>query len=668
MASDWDVVKEEPLSPWQVVGEVPLDQKGGGVGNWAGTRAINSVSSFAGGSRGLADLLTGTAQKLGVPENVARAIAFSNPVTAVGRFMPTTEQMRKVAHDNLPVKETNLPGTAGKIVDAGVESVLQAPVFPGSIARNLLPAFVGGAASEGAGLATHGTPWEPIARIAVGGAAGGGTALLQNAAGNVAKGVSNTLFANARNVDNQAGRIIARAAENDGTTIPALLAQHQNFPAGTPVAVAGGENIRGALRGSIAAPGPARTTAADAFENYRVGGDARVGTAINTNVSNLPPVAIRTNDLAVQRNPASGPAYEASGVPNKIVATETVTPTAPITRASSIVGADGIPLQVTEQPPPTITRTFNTPNLSNDSIKALLNESKDVQTAIAAARRLPQFKDLPSNSMVMLDKAYKHLGGMENEAIRAGNGARAFDIGNVRSSLRTAIEVENPKYGEALKTYSDPSKLIDAANLGRDLFAKNVNPQEARRIYSKLPDDQKKEALGGMADWLRTRAANSDRATAGERVWNNQNIRDRLQAVLPPDDFARFSSLMEQEAQGGRTFRDVFRGSRTPPMALEAGDNASQMGGVGLSLLRGKIGSALMKALEAGGGRLAEGRTQAVNNRVAQALVDPAQMQALGTVAERQRLLAAQTAANRRNALMNGLLMPGAMSPGLLGE
>lgn len=634
--------------------KVPPDT-GGGIADWLASRVINAGSSFAGQTRGLADLMQSAGEKVGLPANVARAALNTNPVSLVGRFMPSTEDFKSAGYKHLPVKETNTPGVAGKAVDAGIEAMIQAPAFPGSIVRNLLPAFVGGAASEVAGQATHGTSWELPARIAAGLVGGGGAAVAQNTAGSVAKGVTNLVGSNARNVDKQAARIVGNALANDGTTAAEVMAAHQAFPQGTPLAVAGGENVRGALRGSVAAPGPARTAAADAFENYRVGGDARVGAAIDSNVSNLPPVTIRANELATQRATASTPAYEAAGVPSRIAPTGEVT--------AGPMFANGRPIPVAEQTP---ARIFNTPNLTSAPVMDMLANSRDVQAAIATARRLPEYKDLPANSMVMLDKAYKHIGGMESAAIRAGNGERARDLGNLRRGLAEAITAENPQYGVALATYSEPSQLIKAGNLGRELFAKNVNPQETRRVFAGMPDDQKKEFLGGVADWLRTRAANSDRATAGERVWNNQNIRERLRAVLPDEQYAAFNTTMEQEAQGGRAFRDIFRGSRTAPMALEAADNASQIGSVGLNLLRGRIGQALMGSLQGAAERIGEGRTPMVNNRVAQALTDPAQFQSMAGLADRQRQIMARTRANRINALATGGLLPAAMSPGLL--
>lgn len=510
---------------------------------------------------------------------------------------------------------------------------------------------------------------QPVAQTAIGAAGGGvggatdspGAALATTLAiptgAAVLRGAGtaavNALAPGVRNVEGQAAKILGRALDRDNTNFNALAATHENYPAGTPLAATAGENVRGAVRGSIAAPGPARTTVGDAADTYLTGADKRTSDAIARNVSDAPPISTRINALDTERSAAAAPAYQAAGIPDRIQMTETTRPGEPVTREVPILPGAIAKTKITEPGPPVTDRAFNTPNVSSPAIDALLKDSADMRAAIGAARRLPEFKNLPSNSMAMLDKAYKHLNGMEQEAVRSGNGTRAHDLSHLRTDLKTALVEANPAYGKALDAYAGPSQLIDAAETGRSWFSKNIQPEQVAREFQGMPPAQQKEAVGGAADYLRTKAANTDRATAAERIWNNQNVRDRLKAILPADQYEQFATLMEQDKTGAKAIRGITQGSRTVPMGLEAADNAG-VGNALVKALQGRFGSALLDAGSTIAGRVGEGRTQAVNNTLANWLMetDPQKVGLVRSLAERARLQ--QTARSTGRAALIG--------------
>lgn len=612
--------------------------------NWLGTQITKGATQFAGQARGLSDLVEAGAQKLGVDPRTAKAMLMTNPLTAVGQYMPSTSRMDDAVFRGAGVPEVNLPGKLGHAVDVGVQTAVQVPAFPGSIARNLLPAFVGGAAQELAGQATEGTPWEIPARVGTGMVAGGITALGQNAAGNVLKGATNLVGANARNTDDQAARILGRALERDKTDFNALATAREQFPEGAPLVVAGGENVRGAVRGSTAAPGPARTTVADAAENYLIASDKRVGGAITKNVSDMPPISTRINTLEGEQSAAAREAYNTAGIP----------------RRPQMISPERTVKFAMDEPPTTIPAEWNAPNFTSPRLEQLAQDSGPIKSAIASARSLSEYKHVPADSMIMWDQAYKQLGGMERAAVRSGDGHWAMKIGDERKNLLAAITEVNPRYARALKAYSEPQKLIDAATAGRDAFKKNIPPDEVKRVFASLPPDQQTEYLGGVAEFLRTQAGNSDRATAAERIWNNQNIRDRLQAILPEERYAAFAKAMDTDKTAAKALRGITQGSRTTPMALEAADNAELTTNVLAKLFHGRPMAAAMDVGNALTGRIAEGRTQAVNDRLAQWLMasDPQQIGLVRSLAERARLEEAARRSSRSNALITGAALP----------
>jgi hypothetical protein len=301
-----------------------------------------------------------------------------------GSLMPSGQEVKDWYYRTTGDKEVNTPGEYGPAIDAGTSAAI------GSLAggpRAILPAFVGGAGQEllGSTPGIKGTKLEPAVRFLAGlggAAATGGVQQATRAGANI---FGNLSGAGWRNVEKTASDILERALSRDKTTFGALAGAQEP---GVPLVVGGGENVKGALRGSTAAPGEGRTITNQAFENYLEGSEGRVGNAISQNVSDKPPLFTRTQQLKDEQGAASGPAYEASGVPDR---PEMLSPERTIKWA-------------VDQPPATIPAQWNTPSINSPAIDKLIAGSKDIQTAIANARRLPDFKDVPVNSMSMLDK------------------------------------------------------------------------------------------------------------------------------------------------------------------------------------------------------------------------------------------------------------------------
>jgi hypothetical protein len=636
---DWEP-SQQPTEP--TIGE----RVNRGV-NWLGTRATKAATSLLGTPR-----VVGEALEM-VPPEVRALVPGIDIPRLVGQALPSKQQMDAFVFRDLKVPEVDSAGPTGKIIDAAAEAAIPTVIMPGSVARNVLPAFAGGGASEFAGQLTEGTRWEPFARIGAGVGVGVGTGLAQNALGNVLQGIRNFI---APNVKESAAKIIARNIERDATTGNAL-ADAQRANPGSLLVENAGPNVRGALRGSTAAPGSARTTAQDAFDARIEGTNKRTTNALDSAISPNSSLAASVDELNALRAQQATPKYEAAGIPRKIEKTETIRPGDPVKKTVPILPGAKARTQIEVPGPDVVERTFNSPNFSTPELDYYLKRSPDVQAAIAAARRLPQFQELPDNSMVMLDKAYKHLVGMEQEAIRAGNGTRAFDLKNLRQGFQKALTDANPKYQEALDAYSTPSKLIDASERAKEWFTKNVDPIIVTREFEAMKaaglDDA---ALIGVRDWARTVIGRSDRGVAAERVWSGGDNRARLESILGPGGFKKLQSVMESEKNLIRTQRDVGVGSRTTPMALEAADNALESVGPVTDLLRGNVLSAAGKFGGRLAGRIAEGRTEATNAEIARMLTstDPAEVGLVAALLEQARLRELARSSGRMNALAYG--------------
>lgn len=570
---------------------------------WQVTRGVNAAANSA----SFGDMISPAA-----PVRNALAMAFPQTMADLdsGKLLRRGQAAAGVPVVNTPEQY------GGKVADAAVEAAIGSAAFPGSGARNVFPAAVGGAASEGAGQATAGSRWEIPARVAAGAAGGVAAAGLQAGGGAVVKGVRNALGAN--NADDVATGIVARAATRDKLTPKQLMDQAKALGDDAMPVDAGGENVKGALRGSIAAPGEARTTVRNAFMDRAEKEGARVGASVDRNVS--PKGLTQTvDDIIEARARASRPAYEAAGVPSD-----------PKAYAAA-------------------------PQLSGQAVTDLIKNSADVRRAIAAAKRLPDYKDLPDTSMVLLDKAYKNIGGMADEARRAGNGERFRDMESLRRSLLDAIDAENKQYSVALATFSEPSKLKDAAELGAKLFSANTRPDVVKRDFARLSDDAKEAFRVGVAEHLRKVVGARDSTNVAGRVMGGPDAQARLTAVLGKDEAERIMADLAREKTFTRTMRDVTQGSRTAPMLADAADNADAAGAVS-ALARGEPVNALMRTLKSVGGRVTEGRNEAVNKRVAEILTSMKPEDRTAMVNAFEQSIARQRLTSPRNAFRAGAI------------
>ena len=587
----------------QRTGDFMRDQVG-----WQATRALNAGTALL-GSNPIVEPIRHVAAAV-VPDSVNRFMKYA---------YPDAQTMRDVAHDVTGTQPVNLPGTAGKIVDSGVEMAIGGAAFPGGAVRNTVAGFGAGIGSEGAGTLTKGSRWEPAARFAgglVGGTVGAGAVEAATAAG---RGLRNTFGMN--DTDKTAARVVSRGYERDKVApseIPNRMAALGDDA--MPMDV-GGPNVRGTLRGAIAAPGDARTTV-DARFTAR---DAKEGPTVAGSIDkNISPKGLTqaVDDLVTERRNAAAPAYDRAGVP-------------------SDPGAYA-----------------QAPVLQGQAVTDLIKNSVDVRRAIATARRLPDYKDLPDTSMVMLDKAYKHIGGMADAAKRAGNGERFRDLDSLRVSLRDAIAAENPAYIDALGAFSGPSALIDAAKAGQRAFAGNVAPEAVRRDFAKLSPDAQDAFLVGVSEHLRTRADARGATGIAGRVINPRDAQ-RLQAILPPDRYDAFMADIATRKTFTANQRDVGQGSRTTPMALEAGDNAAQIGGdVAMSLAQGRPGNAVLQAITGFSKRVGQGQNERVNARIAEMLTNGSPEARRALIDALEQSLLDQRIASPANTFRAGAALP----------
>lgn len=628
-----------------------LDGIVGGVNtgvNWLGTRLTKAATAAAGTGRAISDVMGAAGDAAGLSPSFANALKNSNPVTLAGQFLPSSADLNKVIFDKL-APEVNTPGPLGPAVDAGTEAALSTIAMPGSVARNLLPAFLGGSSQEVAGNipGIKGTKLEPLVRLLVGAGVGAGAGTMQNVAGNVGQGLKNI----APNVEATAAKLIGRAATNDKTTIPDIMARHGELGPGAMVVEAGGPNVRGLLRGSVTSPGVARTTAQEAFDARRGQLGDIAGSTLDRSISPNGSVSATVDELSALQRQKAGPAYEGAGVPR---------------RPEMVAPERTIRFSMNEEPT-TIPAEWNTKKMESPALTGLLKDSGVVRSAMGQIRGLSTYKNVPAGTMTMWDQVYKVLGGMEREAARGGNDRKAMLIGDERRKVLSAITEQNPRYQRALDAYSGPQRLMDAVEQGKEWFKSTVDPSEVRRQFQKMPEAEQNAIRVGVRDWARSTMDKTDRASSGVAMWSSPANRAKLEAILSPDEYAALSKQMGIVKNAAATSADVNVGSRTAPMLAEQADNLAQIQNSGLvDLLLGRPLRAGAKAIGNAAQRVTQGRTEEVNARIADYLTstDAGKIGLVKKLAEEARLKELATQLARQNAVVSGGVLAPAIGAG----
>jgi len=281
---------------------------------------------------------------------------------------------------------------------------------------------------------------------------------------------------------------------------------------------------------------------------------------------------------------------------------------------------------------PLYKQAYDAGQINSFAIDNLLKKSKDIQYAISEARRLPEYADLPDNSMLMLDKAYKYVGGLANNAKLSGKTSQADDLNNLRISLRNAITDQVPVYGKALDTFSSESLLKDALELGSKNFLKKT-PAEINREIKKFPGDAEQQMyrLGAVQSLRDEIYGMRETANIADKFLNSREMRDRMRTVFNSQgEYEAFIKNLERERQMAVTRGKIEGNSVTTPLAQDVAEitaqSPSEMLQAGAQMVGGNITGGAMNLMRQLGPRL-QGMNENVAEQVARSVLDPRFMQ-----------------------------------------
>ncbi|NBW67811.1 MAG: hypothetical protein EBR47_03730 [Betaproteobacteria bacterium] len=394
----------------------------------------------------------------------------------------------------------------------------------------------------------------------------------------------------------KAQQLIAKKLAQEGIS-PEELAKRQANVVRTlgardeTLADIGGESMRRLARGSMAIPNAAQTDVRQMLTERAVG----AGPRITKDITDLTAIGARdigevADEIILRRKNAAEPLYQ---------------------------------------------QAFAAGEVYSPRIDELLAKSKDIKTAIETARGLPQYADLPANSMLLLDKAYKYVGDMANEARKAGKGSRANDLDTLRNDLLDAIankETGIPVYREAVNTFASESLLKDALELGSKNFLRKT-PAEINREIKKFPGEAEQQMyrLGAVQSLRDEIYGMRETANIADKFLNSREMRDRMRTIFNSQgEYEAFIKNLERERQMAVTRARIEGGSPTAPIQQDiaelTGPSPTEVLAAGAQMASGNITGGGMNLMRQLAPRL-QGMNENVAEQVARSVLDPRFMQ-----------------------------------------
>jgi hypothetical protein len=608
----------------------------------AGMRALmqSGMSAFD-AKQTMSGLITGQKPQSAYDQQLARVRA---GIEEYSQQNPKTAIASEIAGGLIPLAATYLltAGTGGAAAPAAVAQTARIGQLASSAATQLgKQALKGSAYGAGSGaLSGFGAAKGDLGTRATGALIGAGTGAVLGAGiplvtatgGAFVRKSSELAGANPISATEKAQELIARAINRSGMT-PQQLANQQAMTVGRlgqrdeTLADIGGESVRRLARGAMAIPSGSQDDVTQMLLQRAQGAGQRIGQDI-TDLTAIGPRSISdvADEIIANRSALASPKYQ---------------------------------------------QAYDVGVVESDAINNLLKKSKDIQAAIADAKRLPDYADLPDNHMILLDKAYKYVGGMANEAKMKGSSERSRDLENLRVSFKDAITKKVPVYGEALNTFSSESLLKDALEAGSKNFMRK-SPQEINKELSKFSDEGQREMYRlGAIEQLRNDIYNQkETADIASRYLSKGIMKDRLATVFnSPNEYEAFVKQLERERQMAITRSRIEGGSPTARIGQEIeeiqGASPGEIASAGAQLARGDfLGGAANLARQLG--PRIQGLNQNVAEEVSRSLLNPSYLQNqqfLGTLTpvmdELQRRARAESARRAGYSTGAGMVVPG---------
>lgn len=385
---------------------------------------------------------------------------------------------------------------------------------------------------------------------------------------NALRGVTRTMMG--RNPD-LAQRTIANALTADANT-PRLVGQEmqQAQANGVPYMLAdSGDNARGLLAASARAPGPGRTLARDALEQRQAGLGERVSGAVERDLGAASNPHEVNDALMAQARTQAAPLYDqayaapgADRFASKVAGLmQRPAMRQAMARARSIAqeeGRDPAELGFAED------AQGNVILASPRQTRVLDQRGQPIPApAEPVMRRNPSWQTMDYVKRGLDDVLQAQPRDPATGRLRLDEGTRAIQ-GTLRSFV-SQFDQANPSYAAARAAWGGPVRAREAMDIGRR--ALNLNADDlAARTRDLSPNELEFVRLGVRRALVEAVSGKGDTANVVNTIIGTPKRRAMLARLFGGRrDFDRFTSTLQAEQEGFRTFHRATQGSPTAP-------------------------------------------------------------------------------------------------------
>lgn len=370
-----------------------------------------------------------------------------------------------------------------------------------------------------------------------------------------------------------------------------------------------GPNLRGQASALAGMPGEAQQQIRSTLGARNAGAGERVTEATNEGMGQPIDTLKAVDDLINQRAAAAKPLYDsayATDMPQNDTVDELMKRPAlkqAYSDAKTLAANEGDPL------PP-----LSKPTLDANGELALDADGNYVgDTAVPPTVR-------------GLDLAKRSLDDKISALTRSGNKNEARVLTKLKDSLVAEMDAAVPDYAAARNAYEGPTKLIDAQDMGSQLFSNDMVPGAVQKLLDGYSDGEKEAfqqgARGAMAQIMGTGRNDALAARATFQKGFNQQ---KLGMLIGDDQAQTMLNKLAAETRFANTNAVVTGNSETYARALasqELGANTSQVPGILRSILNFKPGDALASIAGQGKDALMDQAMQARNLELAKMLTN----------------------------------------------
>lgn len=201
----------------------------------------------------------------------------------------------------------------------------------------------------------------------------------------------------------------------------------------------------------------------------------------------------------------------------------------------------------------------------------------EIQQAIQKARtQYPsELKDLPDNSIKVLDYAKRVLDDDIGVAKRAGEGNFARSRTGIKNALLEKIDAASPNYAKARAVSGDYLSNTEALESGRAFM--KLDADTIGKTYKAFNAGQKESFKAGISRSIRDIIDNSNDGTdIAKRILGKEEVRNKLKAVMSPKEYDELANTIRAEEKIFKLQKFVLGNSTTTSKVMDAADISSE--------------------------------------------------------------------------------------------